>query len=53
MGYANVISLKLGIRGWNDAELPLENAAEEAVDADAGDEILASRVRPEQRKPTR
>jgi rhodanese-related sulfurtransferase len=51
MGFSNVVSLKLGIRGWNDAELPLENAEGEAVDADAGDEVLASRVRPEQRKP--
>lgn len=51
MGFSNVVSLKLGIRGWNDAELPLENASGEAVDADAGDELLASRVRPEQRKP--
>lgn len=51
MGFSNVVSLKLGIRGWNDAELPLENASGEAVDADAGDEVLASRVKPEQRKP--
>ncbi len=51
MGFTNVVSLKLGIRGWNDAELPLENAAGNAVDADAGDELLASRVRAEQRKP--
>jgi rhodanese-related sulfurtransferase len=51
MGFSNVVSLKLGIRGWNDAELPLENAEGEAVDADAGDEVLASRVKPEQRKP--
>jgi rhodanese-related sulfurtransferase len=51
MGFSNVTSLKLGIRGWNDAELPLEDAAGNAVDADAGDELLASRVKPEQRKP--
>lgn len=51
MGFSNVISLKLGIRGWNDAELPLENAAGQALDADAGDALLAPRVRPEQRRP--
>lgn len=50
MGFKNVVSLRLGIRGWNDAELPLEDAAGNAVDADAGDELLASRVKPEQRK---
>lgn len=51
MGFTNVVSLKLGIRGWNDAELPMENAKGDVVDADAGDELLASRVRPDQRKP--
>jgi rhodanese-related sulfurtransferase len=51
MGFSNVASLKLGIRGWNDAELPMEDANGNALDADAGDELLASRVRPEQRKP--
>lgn len=51
VGFSNVASLKLGIRGWNDAELPMENTSGDAVDADAGDELLASRVKPEQRKP--
>ncbi len=51
MGFTNVMSLRLGIRGWNDAELPLRDANGHTVDADAGDELLASRVKPEQRKP--
>lgn len=51
MGFTDVVSLKLGIRGWNDAELPMEDGAGKPVDADAGDELLASRIRPEQRKP--
>lgn len=51
MGFSNVVSLKLGIRGWNDAELPMEDADGNVVDADAGDELLASRVSPEQRRP--
>jgi rhodanese-related sulfurtransferase len=51
MGFGNVVSLKLGIRGWNDAELPMEDANGNVVDADMGDELLASRIRPEQRKP--
>lgn len=51
MGYTNAVSLKLGIRGWNDAELPMEDAAGRPVDADRGDELLVPRVRPEQRKP--
>jgi len=51
MGFADVASLKLGVRGWNDAELPLIDAGGNAVDADAGDVLLAPRVRPEQRRP--
>jgi rhodanese-related sulfurtransferase len=51
MGYSNIISLKLGVRGWNDAELPLEDGGGQALDPDAADELLAPRVRPEQRKP--
>lgn len=51
MGFSNVVSLRTGIRGWNDAEQPLEDGAGNAVDADAGDELLAPRVKPEQRKP--
>ncbi len=51
LGFTNVVSLKLGVRGWNDAELPLVDANEKAVDADTADELLAPRVRPEQRKP--
>lgn len=51
IGFTRVVSLKLGIRGWNDAELPLEDATGNTIDADAGDELLASRLKPEQRKP--
>jgi rhodanese-related sulfurtransferase len=51
MGFSNVASLRLGIRGWNDAELPLEDANGDAMDADAADELLGPRVRPEQRRP--
>ena len=51
MGFTNVVSLKLGIRGWNDAELPMRDLAGNEIDADTGDEILAPRVTAEQRKP--
>jgi rhodanese-related sulfurtransferase len=51
LGFTNVVSLKLGVRGWNDAELPLVDANQKPVDADTADELLAPRVRPEQRKP--
>lgn len=51
MGFNRVVSLRSGVRGWNDSELPLVDAAGYAVDADAADELLMSRLRPEQRKP--
>lgn len=51
LGFGNVASLKLGVRGWNDAELPLVDVDGNAVDADAGDVLLAPRTSPEQRKP--
>lgn len=51
MGFAHVASLKTGVRGWNDAELPLEDGAGRPIDADSAEPLLASRVRPEQRRP--
>lgn len=51
MGFANVVSLKSGVRGWCDYEQPMTNAKGESLDADAGDVLLAPRVRPEQHKP--
>ncbi|MBI5658399.1 MAG: rhodanese-like domain-containing protein [Nitrosomonadales bacterium] len=51
MGYARAVSLKTGIRGWNDFEQPLVDANGSRVDGDAADAMLAPRLRPEQRKP--
>lgn len=51
MGFKHVISLKTGIRGWNDFEQPLYDAEGNQVDIDDADEILASKVRPEQQRP--
>jgi rhodanese-related sulfurtransferase len=51
MGYTNVVSLKTGVRGWNDFEQPMEDDAGNPIDADKGDELLAPRLSPEQRKP--
>ncbi|MCW8827693.1 MAG: rhodanese-like domain-containing protein [Gammaproteobacteria bacterium] len=51
MGFKNVTSLKTGIRGWNDFEQPLYNAKGNQVDIDDADEILASKVRDDQRRP--
>lgn len=40
MGYNNVKSMKTGLRGWNDYELPLMNVEKEVVDPDRVDELL-------------
>ena len=51
MGYTDVVSLKTGLRGWNDAELPLIDATGGPADVDAAEAWLASRVRADQRRP--
>ena len=51
MGYANVVSLKTGVRGWNDYEQPLVDANGDMLDADTVDELLVPRLSIEQRKP--
>lgn len=51
MGYQQPISLKTGIRGWNDYEQPLVNIDQCQVDIDTADALLASSVRPEQLAP--
>ncbi|MFN3565039.1 MAG: rhodanese-like domain-containing protein, partial [Burkholderiaceae bacterium] len=51
LGFADVVSLKTGVRGWNDFEQPLVNAAGVTLDADTAERLLAARVRPDQRRP--
>ncbi|WP_035384296.1 rhodanese-like domain-containing protein [Ferriphaselus sp. R-1] len=51
MGFRNVVSLRTGVRGWNDYDQPLLDAAGNTVDGDEADVMLTARVRPDQRKP--
>ena len=51
MGYTKVYSLKTGIRGWNDDELPLYDKAGNQVDIDLTEELLSPEVSPEQLGP--
>ncbi len=51
MGYRNVSSMKTGLRGWNDYELPLVDEGGETVSIDATDEYFTTRLRPDQLKP--
>ncbi len=50
LGYRQVTSLKTGLRGWNDYEQPLVDAAGRPVDADEADEYLSPRLTPEQQR---
>ena len=46
-----VYSMKTGVRGWNDYELPLLNQQGEQVDIDLADGELNPPVRPDQFEP--
>jgi rhodanese-related sulfurtransferase len=51
MGYRNVRSMKTGLRGWNDYELPLVDVTGRMVSVDEADEYFTTRLRPDQMKP--
>lgn len=51
MGYQNPISLKTGMRGWSDSEMPMVDKDDRPVDQDDADEFFESRLRPEQLGP--
>lgn len=51
MGYRDVYSMKTGIRGWNDYELPLYDNNDVQVDIDEAEEGLNPPVSPEQLGP--
>jgi rhodanese-related sulfurtransferase len=51
MGYLRVRSLKTGLRGWNDAEQPLYDNSEQAVDVDEAEVYFTPKLKPEQMKP--
>lgn len=51
MGFRDVVSLKTGIRGWNDYDQPLVDAQGVPVDADDAESWLAPHLRTEQRRP--
>lgn len=51
MGYENISSLKTGLRGWNDYELPLVDIEEKPVDIIDGDRYFANKILSYQRDP--
>ena len=48
MGYERVVSLKTGIKGWNDSDLPLKNKVGEDVDPDWADDFINPPIRADQ-----
>ena len=51
MGFTQVRSLKLGIKGWNDNDLKMFNNQGEVVDIDKADEWLNIAVPEKNLKP--
>ena len=51
MGFKHAVSLKTGVRGWNDFEQTLLDKAGNVVDIDDADGLLATKLRAEQRRP--
>lgn len=51
MGFKNVKSLKLGLKGWNDYEQPLQDIHGNPVETDTADAILYAALRLEQKTP--
>jgi len=51
MGFNNVTSLKTGLRGWFDYELPLYNEFEQEVDEDDADAYFSKGPSAEQMEP--
>ncbi|MCW9012171.1 MAG: rhodanese-like domain-containing protein [Gammaproteobacteria bacterium] len=52
MGFTNVTSLKTGLRGWNDFELPMIDEQGNEVDIDEADEYFNKGPRPDQMEPS-
>jgi rhodanese-related sulfurtransferase len=50
-GYKNVVSLKTGLRGWNDFEQPLVDVEGKAVDIDDADDYFTPNLREDQLSP--
>jgi rhodanese-related sulfurtransferase len=53
IGFDSVASMKLGIKGWNDGELPLVDCRGMHVDADDAAHLIEPKLAPEQVDPAR
>jgi rhodanese-related sulfurtransferase len=50
MGYTNVSSLKTGLKGWNEYDLPLVDMEGHSIDPELGDKYFANKLLDYQRK---
>jgi rhodanese-related sulfurtransferase len=53
MGFEKVISLKTGLRGWNDFELPLVDIEEKPVEVEDADRYFVNKTLPGQTNPAK
>ena len=53
LGFQQVVSLKTGMRGWNDYEQPMVNKAGEPVDIETADDFFETKLRDDQINPAR
>ena len=51
MGYKEVYSLKTGLKGWADNEMPLVDKSNNLVDVDEAEEYFIPKLTPEQLAP--
>ena len=51
LGYEQAISLRTGLRGWNDYEEPLWNSVGTVVETAYADEYFTVKLRPDQKTP--
>jgi rhodanese-related sulfurtransferase len=51
MGFSDVVSLKTGVRGWNDFEQPMVDEQGRRVGSDEAEGLLSPRLLAQQRRP--
>ncbi|MBL7002417.1 MAG: rhodanese-like domain-containing protein [Gammaproteobacteria bacterium] len=51
MGFTNVLSLKTGLKGWNEYDQPLIDIGGNEVDPDNADDFFATILREDQKSP--
>jgi rhodanese-related sulfurtransferase len=53
MGFVHVCSLKMGIKGWNDNDMPMLDLKKNVVDIDKADDLLNQAVELNKQQPSK